>query len=53
MNEYFAPFALGIVLALSACARQPETRPVVGDLQFSPREISPGESIEVSFNLTV
>ena len=53
MKEYFAPFALGVVLVLSACAQQPETRPVVGDLQISPREISPGESIEISFNLTV
>lgn len=53
MKEYVAPFALAVVLALSACAQQPETRPVVGDLQFSPREISPGETIEVTFNLTV
>ncbi len=53
MKEYFAPFALGIVLVLSACASQPETRPVVRDPRLSPREVSPGESIEVSFHLDV
>ena len=53
MKEYFAPFALSIVLALSACASQPDPRPIVSDRQLSPREISPGESIKVSFNLEV
>ncbi len=53
MKEYFAPFALSIVLTLSACASQPDPRPIVSDRQLSPREISPGESIKVSFNLEV
>jgi len=53
MKDYFAPFALTIVLALSACASQPESRPIVSDRQLSPREISPGESFKVGFSLQV
>ena len=51
MKKYFAPFVLAIVLAASACASQPEIPPTVADAQLSMREISPGESFEVSFNL--
>jgi hypothetical protein len=51
MKRYFAPFALGIAAALSACASQPGILPNVTDRQLSPREISPGESIKVTFNL--
>ncbi len=51
MKAYVAPFALTIVLALSACASPPETRPIVSDRELSPREISPGQRIAVAFNL--
>ena len=53
MKEYFAAIAFMIVLALSACASPPEPRPIVGDRQLSPREISPGDSITVAFKLQV
>ena len=51
MKAYFALFALIVVLALSACASPPETRPVVSDRQISPQEISPDQRITVAFNL--
>ncbi len=51
MKSYFTPFALIIVLALSACESPPETRPIVNNRQFLPREISPGQRITVAFNL--
>ncbi len=51
MKSYFTPFALIIVLALSACESPPETRPFVSDRQLLPREISPGQRITVAFNL--
>lgn len=53
MKDYLAPLALCIVLALSACARQPESPPIVSDGNVSPREIWPGERIKVSFSLGV
>ena len=53
MKAYFAPFALIVVLALTACASPPEIRPVVSDRQISPQEISPGQRITVAFNLEV
>ncbi len=53
MKAYFAPFALIVVLALSACASPPETRPVVSDRQISPQEISPDQRITVAFNLEI
>ena len=53
MKAYFVPFALIVVLALTACASPPEIRPVVSDRQISPQEISPGQRITVAFNLEV
>lgn len=41
------------VLVVAACARQPETPPTVTDAQLLNREISPGESFELSFGLKV
>lgn len=43
--------ALGAALALSACASAPEVRPTVSERQLEPREVAPGDSIRVSFNL--
>lgn len=53
MKKCFVPFALSIVLAVSACASQLQSPPTVADARLSTREISPGESFEVSFNLEV
>ncbi len=41
------------VLVVAACARQLDTPPTVIDARMSTREISPGESFEVSFGLKV
>ena len=51
MKAYFAPFAMMIVLALSACASPPITRPSISEWQVSPREISPGQRFTVAFDL--
>ncbi len=53
MKTYIAQFTAGASLLLSACTSAPEVRPNVGDGQITPREISPGESFEVSFTLFV
>lgn len=53
MKDHLAAIALCTVLALSACARQVESPPIVSDGGISPREISPGDSIRVSFGLGV
>lgn len=53
MKIHVAPLVLATALALSACASQPETRPNVSDRQILPREVSPGEKIDISFNLEV
>ncbi len=53
MKGIFAPLALAIALLLSACANRLEVRPTVGDRDLSPREISPGETVEVAFSLEV
>ena len=51
MKANFAPAVIALIVALSACAKAPEIKPVVSDRQVTPREISPGESIMVSFRL--
>jgi hypothetical protein len=51
MRANFAPLVIALIMALSACAKAPEIKPVVSDRQVTPREISPGESIMVSFRL--
>jgi hypothetical protein len=43
MAKCLAPMALSLVLAVAACASQPESPPTVGDADLSTREISPGE----------
>ncbi len=53
MKPHFAEILLGAALVLSACTSAPEVRPNVGDGQITPREISPGDSFEVSFTLFV
>lgn len=53
MKVFFTPLVLGLALALAACANRPEVRPTVGDRELSPREISPGDTVEVSFSLEV
>jgi len=53
MKATFALLVLGVALLLAACASGPEVRPTVGDRDLLPREISPGDTVEVSFSLEV
>ncbi len=55
MKTCLAPIttAAALVLALAGCANQPITPPTVVDAQLSPHEISPGDSIGLSFTLDV
>lgn len=53
MKGIFTPLVLGVALLLAACASRPEVRPTVGDRDLLPREISPGDTLEVSFSLEV
>jgi hypothetical protein len=46
-----AAFAAALALALAGCASQPITPPTVADAQFSSNEVSPGDSVQVSFTL--
>lgn len=53
MKIRLAPIAAAaaIGLALAGCANQPITPPTVADAKLSSYEVSPGDSIEVSFTL--
>lgn len=46
-----AAAAAAFVLALAGCASQPVTPPTVADAKLSSNEVSPGDSVEVSFTL--
>jgi hypothetical protein len=45
--------AAALVLGLAGCATQPITPPTVADAKLSANEISPGESVGISFTLEV
>lgn len=53
MKGFYPPLLLVAALALSACASAPEARPNVSDRSLTPREISPGDAVEVAFGLFV
>ena len=45
--------AAALVLGLAGCANQPITPPTVADAKLSANEVSPGESVGISFTLEV
>lgn len=45
--------ATAVALALGACASQPITPPTVADAKLSSNEVSPGDSVGISFTLDV
>lgn len=53
MKKCFSVLALCVGAGLAACAVQPELPPTVVDAQLSSREISPGDSLGIAFDLEV
>lgn len=53
MKGLTAPLLLLAALAVSACASAPEVRPNVSDRELNPRQISPGDKVDVAFGLYV